>query len=1031
MNAQLLEEIIRFRRMSNLPIVENTPIKHLINESRGDAGTAIWRMVLETGELGAEAASRRQLAILKMFGDTRSEVAGKTAKSGAEETARKAAVAKVEEMIGAGKTIEEIMSFLESKMGTDNWKIINDRVEDFVSAEVKEDLIAALADPADNLTKEVVQDFNKEVKARMEQIAGDSDFVKKQALDVIKKKFIATYKKLFGFSEQEGKVVEELFEKPYKASLEIIIPTVKKGQGAWESIMTWLRGAPFLIDQFSELINLVFLSVKKDAAVLEQEISDLLIGIEQGSVKDINAGKLLADRIKNLVIKMKQFNEFADKSYTTLYNDIITKIKNSISDDKLRETILSKIEELEANVSRKDVNGKVIPGTGEEKLNVLQLFFEKLDTESAATGTQEVKALWAKVKDFFSFLKNPFGTKFKDYFGKIYAASSGWATRWWQYSLTGTLSTFKEYVEEMAKSRRSLLNRFTFGKKGKRYISGYGMDSVFDMYMRIWFRANVLIPLAINFSLSIVMFGWSCFFSTVGDKESELFGFKVGGDNSYLNLVEDSTYAKYCKAPVGSLIENEWSDIKDTFGPFALMFNGETDTLGEWFFEIFDFVIPFNTQVDNFVKWYFTDDAAEKIKKKTEEINNDDNNNNVVKPYALEHPKEYAKKMEILTLRKLQVVGLVQNRDNIPKAQELEKIMTIDTLDNKSSDPVFLYKNNTYSLKANPRRKDRPLVVYSEKDGYEFSLDEFISGNMNESRYKKTNIMITERNKEKFGEDNFKHWKDTFTFKAQDEKNPGQYKEVKIKMEDVMDRINHYRKKYDEDDSFVRAVIDTHEDVVKIMFTKDLANIHESATPRGLALVLRTIKESRGEMEIFSVARPANGNWFLVKGDYTPNQLANMDLEKKEPRTKETEVNSKSEDDLKKKEESAINVLKRNEKEGIEDLPKKVRDKVREKMGKGWTTETPPEELKEYFTTSEINSIFNDKIVIYKLEPTREFFNSLVKFSARIVIKRGFCRSLQSGKKEFELSERQKMTVNHILNKCNTKYESKLGLRNF
>lgn len=283
----------------------------------------------------------------------------------------------------------------------------------------------------------------------------------------------------------------------------------------------------------------------------------------------------------------------------------------------------------------------------------------------------------------------------------------------------------------------------------------------------------------------------------------------------------------------------------------------------------------------------------------------------------------------------------------------------------------------------------------------------------------------------KFGEDNFKHWKDTFTFKAQDEKNPGQYKEVKIKMEDVMDRINHYRKKYDEDDSFVRAVIDTHEDVVKIMFTKDLANIHESATPRGLALVLRTIKESRGEMEIFSVARPANGNWFLVKGDYTPNQLANMDLEKKEPRTKETEVNSKSEDDLKKKEESAINVLKRNEKEGIEDLPKKVRDKVREKMGKGWTTEIPPEELKEYFTTSEINSIFNDKIVIYKLEPTREFFNGLVKYSARIVIKRGFCRTLKSGKNEFELSERQKMTVNHILNKCNTKYESKLGLRNF
>ena len=283
----------------------------------------------------------------------------------------------------------------------------------------------------------------------------------------------------------------------------------------------------------------------------------------------------------------------------------------------------------------------------------------------------------------------------------------------------------------------------------------------------------------------------------------------------------------------------------------------------------------------------------------------------------------------------------------------------------------------------------------------------------------------------KFGEDNFKHWKDTFIFKSQDDKNPGQYKEVKITMDDVMDRIDHYRKKYDEDDAFVRAVIDTHDDVVKVMYTKDLADIHESATPRGLALVLRTIKESRGEMEIFSVARPANGNWFLVKGDYTPNQLANMDLEKKEPQDKEKEVTTKEEDDLKKKEESVINVLKRNEKEGIEELPKKVRDKIREKMGQGWSTETPPEELKEFFTTSEINSIFNGKIVIYKLKPSREFFDSLVKNSARIVIKRGFCRTLQSGKKESELSERQKMTVDHILNKCNTKYESKLGLRNF
>ena len=413
-----------------------------------------------------------------------------------------------------------------------------------------------------------------------------------------------------------------------------------------------------------------------------------------------------------------------------------------------------------------------------------------------------------------------------------------------------------------------------------------------------------------------------------------------------------------------------------------------------------------------------------------DQVENDDN----FKKYEMDSNNAMARKYVYVVNKSVENdakpnVG-VNNNNLRPIKELLPKLKDIDVATPKAKKEDYMVKklfpDMNFPDKSKKEKATFQIPYLDSKPSPVFN--KFMN---KESRYKKTNNMITERNKEKFGEDNFKHWKDTFTFKAQDEKNPGQYKEVKIKMEDVMDRINHYRKKYDEDDSFVRAVIDTHEDVVKIMFTKDLANIHESATPRGLALVLRTIKESRGEMEIFSVARPANGNWFLVKGDYTPNQLANMDLEKKEPQTKETEVNSKSEDDLKKKEESAINVLKRNEKEGIEDLPKKVRDKVREKMGKGWTTEIPPEVLKEYFTTSEINSIFNDKIVIYKLEPTREFFNSLVKYSARIVIKRGFCRTLKSGKNEFELSERQKMTVNHILNKCNTKYESKLGLRNF
>jgi len=852
----------------------------------------------------------------------------------------------------------------------------------------------------------------------MEEIAGDSPLVKKAALDGLKAEFVKTYKKLFGFSEQEGKVVEDLFEKPYKENVASLSSKESKTLTWKQDLMQLFRNFPRVISELSELINLFYLSMAKTEAELIKEIEELVLAIEQGVSKD--SGKLIADRIKVLIKNQGDI----DGKYMTLYNDLITKIKNAIPDDASGKALLARIEEIEEVTVSKGTD----VGTYEKvkaKFKRLEELFADLEVNPTETVGAAFYSFMKKLKE----LLTPWNLirKIKtDAAGKVLSSYKGFVYRFINYMVTGTLSTFKEYMEQMSKMRT---NYNIFNRK-KRTVSGWGSASVIDMYIRVWLRANFWMPIMINIVWGALAAAWTCGTAALASTSDYLEKFGPS----------DESYNKWCGSPFSNFFRETLSDMGDTFTPFIALIDAvfgsdfdsklDSPTILSVFWEIFDMVIPFNTRLDDIAYWYTFDPKA-KTDKAIEEANKKDEENNVVKPYALEHPKEYAKKMEILTLRKLQVVGLVQNRDNIPKAQELEKIMTIDTLDNKSSDPVFLYKSNLYSLKANPRRKDRPLIVYSQKDGYEFSLDEFISGNMNESRYKKTNNMITERNKEKFGEDNFKHWKDTFTFKSQDEKNPGQYKEVKIKMEDVMDRINHYRKKYDEDDSFVRAVIDTHEDVVKIMFTKDLANIHESATPRGLALVLRTIKESRGEMEIFSVARPANGNWFLVKGDYTPNQLANMDLEKKEPRTKETEVNSKSEDDLKKKEESAINVLKRNEKEGIEDLPKKVRDKVREKMGKGWTTEIPPEELKEYFTTSEINSIFNDKIVIYKLEPTREFFNSLVKFSARIVTKRGFCRTLQSGKNEFELSERQKMTVNHILNKCNTKYESKLGLRNF
>ena len=279
----------------------------------------------------------------------------------------------------------------------------------------------------------------------------------------------------------------------------------------------------------------------------------------------------------------------------------------------------------------------------------------------------------------------------------------------------------------------------------------------------------------------------------------------------------------------------------------------------------------------------------------------------------------------------------------------------------------------------------------------------------------------------RFDEDNFKHWKDTFKFQSYDDEN-GEYKDVKIKMEDVMDRIDHYRKKYDEDDSFVRAVVDTHEDVVKIMFTKDLAHLTESVELHGLAKILQNISESRGEMEIWSVARPADGNWFLVKGSFNKRQLANMDLHKKDRPDKETEHREKPEQGLKKKEESAIQTLKTNEDQGLKLLPVKIQQKVKEKMAKGWTTETPYQFFNEFYNESEINSVFNEKIKIFKLKPTHEFFNKLKENSAKISLKRGLCRSIYLSKNDSDINQEQEKVVKHILTRCDQKFEGKIGI---
>ena len=205
-----------------------------------------------------------------------------------------------------------------------------------------------------------------------------------------------------------------------------------------------------------------------------------------------------------------------------------------------------------------------------------------------------------------------------------------------------------------------------------------------------------------------------------------------------------------------------------------------------------------------------------------------------------------------------------------------------------------------------------------------------------------------------------KDWDEIFTFQKIDDKNPGKYTDVKIKMDSVMDRMPHWRKRYKklcnelencdddgEDDSFVRAVIDTHPEVVRILFTKGLAHLTSSEEQEelneGLHGLLAIIREAKSvEVEVWSVYRhPSSPDkiWSLVKGDFKPKELSSMDvkMQRSPGNTEEKKKDSLSE--LKKKESDAIELLSKDEKKGLSELPIKVKNKIKEKISKGWSTE--------------------------------------------------------------------------------------------
>lgn len=343
------------------------------------------------------------------------------------------------------------------------------------------------------------------------------------------------------------------------------------------------------------------------------------------------------------------------------------------------------------------------------------------------------------------------------------------------------------------------------------------------------------------------------------------------------------------------------------------------------------------------------------------------------------------------------------------------------------------------TLKQESNWKDVPMTTAAEESLRDAKEQVKTSTQIPESTMKKLiKKIIMESNKDKkFGEENFEHWKKTFRFHTQDAETK-EFKEVsketiEAKQVEIEKMLDHYRKIYDEDDSFVRSVVDVFSKdknvknhIKKIGFNKGLAHISETVQVGGLLKVLSVIRESK-ELEIWSVKYYNDGNWELVKGSFNDEELKNVGKTVTD-RNKKDEERRNPVEGLKKKELTAIEILKQDEKKGLSELPSQIKRKTFEKLRNGWVTEKPYDFFDEFYTVSDINTVFNDKIKIYKLNPTKEFFESLLKNSSKIFIRKGFCKSLNIIKNTKISDEKGKKIFDHILNKCQTKFKGEYGI---
>lgn len=280
----------------------------------------------------------------------------------------------------------------------------------------------------------------------------------------------------------------------------------------------------------------------------------------------------------------------------------------------------------------------------------------------------------------------------------------------------------------------------------------------------------------------------------------------------------------------------------------------------------------------------------------------------------------------------------------------------------------------------------------------------------------------------------YQKWATVFKFTTQDNK------EVRIALDnELTSAIEKWKLAgFDDDDSFVRAVIETYPKVTYIYFVKGTANIKESVKELGLSKLLK-----EQEYQVITVNRDPNSpNFKLLKGKFEISGVSNrpnVPPQQTGPQQKPATPAKPEGEEMLKKEQQAVEKVSVDEKEGDKLFTTKQKRYIDQYNQEGWTTEKPLQNLLEFHETMDLNEkhpdVFSESLVMYRAttntpESLKQWADAVGQAAIQDrMLTRGGCRTnikvyFDLAKQNIEIGEEKLDNLANIVMRCQDKFDN-------